>query len=97
LALEQTLREQHIRPTQIRWAAQDVVEKFRREWGGTNVYIPRVFSAERAARNRAIAGRWTEDNAHELMRDFDVSEATVRRAVAAGRRQARTGNRSPRR
>lgn len=61
------------------------------ECGGTSLYIPKVESALRNARERAMVNAFTGDNYQDLAKKYRVSDRYVRSVIEKARKAIRTG------
>ena len=71
-------------PTQLGKLEQTVMQSLRASYAGCTVrlYVPRVGTAERAARARAILALWDGSNAAALASQFGLSERRVLQIVS---------------
>jgi Mor family transcriptional regulator len=82
--VETQLLEYHMDAKSAGELAAAVVARVRDDWGGQNVYIPKVMSrAEIAERNKAIVSTFNGINALELCRKYGISATHLRRILAA--------------
>lgn len=70
-------------PGQLGRLEQAVMASLRTSYAGYTVrlYVPRVGTAERAARARAIRALWNGSNTAALAAQFGISERQVQRIV----------------
>lgn len=60
----------------------DCFKDIVRAYGGTNLYIPRLETLERAARNAKIKSEFDGSNYKLLARKYAISEVWVRKIVS---------------
>lgn len=68
------------------------MEAFRalvRDFGGSNIYIPKADYCLRGARNAEIRAKFTGYNYRELAREYNLTENAIRQIVADLDRQMR--------
>ncbi|MBI3043589.1 MAG: hypothetical protein HYY78_12285 [Betaproteobacteria bacterium] len=70
--------------------ARALVDSMRRNWGGTQVYIPSQRPIDRLLRDAEIARRWNGRNTLELCREFGISDERVRQIYDEARRKAKS-------
>ncbi len=61
------------------------------EYGGTNLYIPKLENALQKARERAMVSAFTGDNYQDLAKRFKVSDRYVRSVIEKARKAIRMG------
>jgi Mor family transcriptional regulator len=81
MAVCQTLTEAGIANADT--LAEQAAEKFRRQCGGREVYVP-VAKQDRVFRDRQIAAMYDGRNMRAVCRRFSVSRDTVYRAARRG-------------
>lgn len=90
--VETQLLAHNVAPQSASQIADACAMQVRLDWGGQQVYIPKMTQSEIEKRNRLIAGAFNGYNALDLCRQHGLSFITLRRILAAARPKAAPGD-----